>query len=118
MKRFAQLLTRRPVWVLAAAALATLVALHGIVDLRTGAPRLRIDPSAERLLPEGDEDRRFYDRARQLFGNDEFVLLMVEADDVFTTDVLDRVARITGAVSALPGVRRVVSLASAVDVRG
>lgn len=95
MKRFAALVAQRPLLVLAGLAAITVVALHGIVDLRTGTPRIRVDPAIDRLLPDEDEDRRFYDRAREIFGDDEFVLLVVEADDVFRADVLAGVQRIT-----------------------
>ena len=51
MKWFARLVTRHPVAIVLAVALASLVALHGLVDLRTGKPRIEVDPAIERLLP-------------------------------------------------------------------
>ena len=95
MKRFARLVTGHPVAVLVATALATLVLLHGLVDLRSGTLRLDVDPSVHRLLPEDDDERRFYDRARELFGSDQFVLLSVESPsgDVFESDFLARLRR-------------------------
>ena len=83
MKAFARFVTRHPVAVLVAVALGTLLALQGLVDLRTGRPRVEVDPAIDRLLPEGDDERRFYDRARELFGSDQFVLLVLETDDAF-----------------------------------
>ena len=90
MTAYARFATRHARAILAIAALVTLAALHGIVDLRTGALRLRVDPSIDQLLPEGDEERAFYERARQIFGSDEFVLLVLAADDVVTPDRLAR----------------------------
>lgn len=118
MKRFAALVAQRPLLVLAGLAAITVVALHGIVDLRTGTPRIRVDPAIDRLLPDEDEDRRFYDRAREIFGDDEFVLLVVEADDVFRADVLAGVQRITERLEREPHVSEVVSLSNAVHSEG
>jgi hydrophobe/amphiphile efflux-3 (HAE3) family protein len=114
MKRLAQLLTGHPVAIIALLLIATVAALHGIVDLRTGERRLEIDPAIDRLLPEDDQERRFYDRARKIFGEDEFVLLVIESNDVFQTDVLERLQRITERLEAEDSVARVVSLTNAV----
>lgn len=118
MKRLAAFIAGHPYRVLGALLLLTVAALHGIVDLRTGTPRIRVDPALDRLLPEHDEERQFYDRARQLFGEDEFVLLVVEAEDVFTPGVLASLQRITERLEADPDVSKVVSLANAVHSEG
>jgi predicted RND superfamily exporter protein len=111
MAAYARFLTRHARATLVVVALITVAALHGIVDLRSGALRLRVDPSIDQLLPQGDEERAFYERARQLFGSDEFVLLVLAADDVVTPDRLARIQRITERVAALDGVHRVLSIA-------
>ncbi|RIL08149.1 MAG: hypothetical protein DCC71_00705 [Proteobacteria bacterium] len=117
MGRFGRFVAHRPALVLAAIALATLAAVHGIVDLRTGRLRLSVDPSIERLLPEGDDERRFYDRARQLFGADEFVVVLLDFDgDVFEAESLARVARLTRRLEAHDGVARVLSVANATQI--
>src|SRR5512145_198611 len=108
MKRFARLVTRHPVAVLLTTAALTLALLHGLVDLRSGRLRLEVDPSVHRLLPEGDDERRFYDRARELFGSDQFILLSVEspAGTVFESDFLARLQRLTDAIAGIEGVHR------------
>ncbi|MCU0669826.1 MAG: MMPL family transporter, partial [Myxococcota bacterium] len=117
MKRFGRFVAGRAGFVLAVVAAITLFALHGIVDLRTGTPRLGVDPSIERLLPEGDEERAFFDRARQLFGADEFVVVLLEGpEDLFTPAGLERVQRMTRRLAAVDGVQRVLSLANAVQI--
>jgi uncharacterized protein len=116
VKRFARFVTSRPLSVLALLALTTVVALHGIVDLRTGHVRLEVDPGIDRLLPEGDEERRFYERARKLFGNDQTLLLVLETDDVFRPEALAQVQRITRRAEDIPGIERVISLASASQI--
>lgn len=117
MQRFGRLVAGHAGLVLAIVAAITLVALHGIVDLRSGRPRLEIDPSIERLLPEGDDERAFLDRARQLFGADEFVVVLLEGnEDVFTPASLERVQRMTRRLEAVEGVQRVLSLANAMQI--
>lgn len=117
MAAYARFLVRHAKALLVAIALVTGVAMHGIVDLRDGTLRLQVDPSLDELLPEGDEERTFYDRARKLFGSDEFVLVVFAADDVVTPDRLARIQRITERVEALDGVSGVLSIANASDIR-
>jgi predicted RND superfamily exporter protein len=118
VKRIARLIARHPLWVLAGVAAVTLAAIHGIVDLRSGKPRISVDPAIDRLLPEGDADREFYERARRIFGSDEFVLLVLEAEDVFEPEMLARLQRITARLEREPDVHRVLSLANATQIEG
>ena len=118
MKWFAKLVTTRPRLLLALMGLVTLVSLHGIVDLRTGEVKLHIDPALDRLLPEGDDERRFYDQSRKLFGSDEFVLLVLDQVDVFSPAMLERIKRVTARLETERDVLRVVSLANATDIVG
>lgn len=110
-------MTERPAWVLAAVLVFTVFSLAGLVDLRTGAPRLGIDPSATGMLPSGGEERELYERARRLFGSDESIIVGVGAADVFTPDALENVAAMTRAIERIDGVQNVLSLATALNVR-
>jgi predicted RND superfamily exporter protein len=116
MKRFAYFVTRHPVAVLVATLLATLVSLQGLVDVRTGQLRIQVDPAIDRLLPESDEERQYYERVKALFGSEQFLLLMFETGDAFGAGALERLRGITEAVGRVPGVHRVLSLTSASDV--
>ena len=112
-----RLLSRSPL-----AGLCLFVALTAAVaaqlwDFRAGEPRLRVETAINNVLPDGDDERRFYDRFRERFGNDEVVLLVLIAEDVLTRENLGRIRRITERIEALDGVRRVVSVANALDVR-
>jgi predicted RND superfamily exporter protein len=104
--------------VFAAAVVFTLLAATQLVDFRTGDPRLRIDASADRLLPEGDASREFYDHVRRMFGSDETLLIALVGDDVFTTENLQRIQRLTRRLEKVDGVHHVLSLSNAVNVRG
>lgn len=118
MDRFVRLVTARP-WLTVGAVLAvTLLAALQVVDPRSGELRLRIDPSVERLLPRGDETRLLYEEVREIFGNDQHMIVALAAESAFSADMLRRVLRLTERLEALEGVDRVVSLTTALDIRG
>ena len=118
MESLLRLIPDRALGVLALSLLLTVAAASQLVDFRTGELQLRIDPSADRLLPEGDEARAFYDHVRLLFGSDEMLLVALVTDDVFTAETLERVADLTRSIQAVEGVHHVLSLTNAVNVRG
>jgi predicted RND superfamily exporter protein/CRP-like cAMP-binding protein len=109
---------RHAVAILLVSLLLTLAAASQLVDFQTGEVRLRFDPSVDRLLPEGDEARAFYDRVRRLFGSDETLVVALVTGDVFTTETLERVADLTRNLEGVEGVHHVLSLTNAVNVRG
>jgi uncharacterized protein len=118
MKRFARFVTWHPVLILVVVALASALMLDRLVDLRSGRLRLEVDPAVERLLPEGDDERLFYDHARELFGSDQFLLISLEneAGEVFSSDFLADVQRLTADLEHIDGVHRVLSIANATQV--
>ena len=103
-------------WVLAALALPTAASLLALVDWHTRELRLGVDPSAERLLPEHDEERRVWARAQLVFGEDRSAIVALPTAGIFTPESLSRVQRISESLEDLPGVKRVLSLANAVDL--
>jgi len=50
----------------------------GLYDFRAQRFRIELDPSTNRLLPEGDPDVAFYEFSRRVFGNDESLLVVVQ----------------------------------------
>lgn len=121
INRLLNLATLHPGRILAVVLALTLLALAGLVDPRSGEFRLSIDPSVNRLLPEDDPDRRFYEHIRRVFGSEDVVMLALASDDtrngIFTIDMIARVGRITEQLQELPGVDRVQSLATAPNLR-
>ncbi len=110
-------LSRSPrIWLLAFLALTATAALQ-LWDFEARALRLRVETAVERIIPDHDEERRFFDAFRERFGSDETVLLVLLADDVLAPENLGRLRRLTERVSELEGVHRVVSLTNAMDVR-
>ncbi|HME72274.1 MAG TPA: MMPL family transporter [Myxococcota bacterium] len=118
MDSLLQFVSRRARWVLLGIALLTAVALAGIVEIRTGSLRLPIDPSTDRLLPSTGDDRLFYDKVRRLFGSEEVLVVAFSAEDIFTSDHLRRIQRLTDRIGRVTGVARVLSLSNATSIRG
>jgi predicted RND superfamily exporter protein len=111
------LVCRFPGAVLALVLFVSLLALAQIVSLRTGELQLKVDPSEERLIGEENESWEFYQSARHLFGNDEALLVVIAAGDVFTPGTLGLVKRLTDRLSGVDGVQSVVSLANVLTFR-
>ena len=117
MKRILALPTRHPVpVVIAVLALTALFASH-LVDFRTGAMLLGVDASVDRLLPDGDEASDFFARMSRKFATEEALVIALRVDDVFTPENLATVKRVTERLAEMKGVRRVVSLANALNIR-
>ncbi|MCO5170564.1 MAG: MMPL family transporter [Planctomycetes bacterium] len=91
-------------------ALLALLALTGA--LATGIPRLELDPSTERVFPDGHWAVTTFERFRGAFGGDESLLVVLEVDDgdVFRPDVLGRARALAREAARLDGVQRAMSL--------
>ena len=116
MDRILRLIAGRPWLTLLVLAFVTLLAGSQIVDPVTRELKLRIDPSTNRLLPEND-DTRYYDRVRKLFGSDETVLVVLSDDDVFTQENLGAILRMSERMEQVDGVHHVTSLANSLNIR-
>lgn len=114
MKRMEQLwcaLMLRPAWArLILGALVTVCLL--------GTFRLGIDHGLGVWFVDDDAAMVQHRRFQSLFGNDEVVLVTLEAPQGLTAERLQRLADITEAVGALPGVARVRSLSNLVTTEG
>ncbi|MBW2267851.1 MAG: MMPL family transporter [Deltaproteobacteria bacterium] len=100
----------RPRLVLAIVGVVTLAALAALVRPSPLALRLRIDPSTELLLPRGDPGVEAYRRAIVDFGDDQIFVVAMQCDDVFRSEHLMALRRVSDAVSRIEGVRGVASL--------
>ena len=115
--KIAWLVSRHTGLTLATILALTALALTAIVDPLSGAMRLNIDPSADRLFSENVSAKQFYDRTREIFGSDETLIITVASDDIFSQASTDTIRRITERINDLEPVRHVLSLTSAVDIR-
>ncbi len=118
------LAARRPDWivdwprsVLALLALVSLAAGAAMVRVDPPGLDLQLDPSTEPLLPQGDPGQALYRSAVLDFGDDEVYVAALECDEVFSSECLAAVNRISDAVVKLDEVRSVTSLTDVTSFR-
>jgi predicted RND superfamily exporter protein len=107
-----------PIWCILGILCLTGIGLSQVVDLRTGEPRLTLDSSTSSLLPDDDEHRRYLDHLGSLFDTGETLLIALVTEDVFTSENLSRIQRISERLEAHDLVLSVSSLATALNIRG
>lgn len=94
---------RRPLWVLIGVAVITaLFSWH--------LPGLSFKTTVYDLIIESLPEARAYNDFRDLFGSDEIIRLVVQADDILEPVTFVKVTRLSEACAGIPGVRRVISL--------
>jgi uncharacterized protein len=74
------------------------------------ALRVQSDNSVDRLIVAGDADYRETRAFQKIFPEGDYVVLLAEAPDPFTPDVLERVEAIEAALRAVPHVRPLSAL--------
>ncbi|MFI5394558.1 MAG: MMPL family transporter [Candidatus Binatia bacterium] len=102
-------------WLVRHAWLVLGVNLLVTVVLGLYAVRIRIESTLASMLPAGDPEVSYYDNVRATFGSDDVGVIGVRANDLFAASTLEKIARVTDAVSRMPGVERVLSITNAVD---
>ncbi len=120
-RAYIRFLDRRLVWVALVLTLITLVCGAGVWKLLGGdllPPtadslrhlKLRIDTSDRQFLAAHDPDLQAYQESTRIFGDDRFLVAVLEFDNVFTPDHLALISRACSALSRLPGAKRVTSV--------
>lgn len=120
MSRRTALMTRllaHPRLVLGVAVLLGLLAVVRLFDLSSLRPRLEFDAGMSALWPGSSPERATQDRVRAAFGDDDMLLVTWLGEDLFTPARLAAYRDMTRAVSDVPGVSAVESLADALDVQ-
>ena len=95
----------------------TLPALDRLIDFGKFEPKLDIDPSMEALLPRGGDALEALHRTRKRFATDDLLFVVWIAEDLFSPERLGGLKRLTRRIERLPGVFKVNSLASALNIR-
>jgi hydrophobe/amphiphile efflux-3 (HAE3) family protein len=116
--RVIDFITRHPWPVLVLMLVLTGLAARQIYDPVSGEFGISFDPSANRLLPEGDAGKEFYDFTRRVFGNDESMMIVVRRENIFDYEGLSLVKRLTERLPSIDGVRVATSIANTPDIRG
>jgi predicted RND superfamily exporter protein len=111
MRRIVSVLVAHP-----ASCLAVVLAIT--VAFATQIPGLKVNVSPRMLMVGSDPAVAYYEGAMERFGTDEITIIVVKADDVFTTGVLESIDRLSNAAREIAEVTKVDSLTTVDDIRG
>lgn len=108
---------RHPVAVVTLTLIASTVALSQLVELRTGVPRLALDPSVDAMLAKEDEGRHFFERMKTMFDLGDTLVIALVTEDVFTAEHLESIIRISDRIEEQDEVHHVASLSTSLNIR-
>ena len=111
-------LKKIPLWIVANPLTCVVIVLVITVFFALQIPRLEIDSSSEGLMVENDPARLYYEDIKKKFGSDNLTVIMIKAQDVFTTETLETIQRLSHTLQATPGVSRVESLTTVNNIKG
>ncbi len=80
------------------------------------APFTKMENDVDYFRLEGHPDTLYYDYFQQVFGKDEFFVIALGPKAFFTTEHLLLIKKLTDNLERAEGIRRVLSLANAVDI--
>ena len=87
----------------------TALTLGAILLVRDG---FAVEASSDSLVLENDPDWLFYERTAVDFGSDEFLLVALQRDDLFSPDGVSQVHELTQRMGELDGVQSVSSISN------
>ena len=117
LARLSDVIVDHPRLILLCVALLTLPALEQLIDFEKFEPKLDIDPSMEALLPRSGDALKVLQQTRQRFATDDLLFVAWTTDDLFSPERLAGLKRLTRRIQRLPGVIKVESLATALNIR-
>jgi len=89
------------------------------VALAFSAMKIQLESAQEGLMIKDDPDRLFFDQVREIFGNDEvLVLALVGKETIFHSETLEKIQSISDELADMDGVERVVSLSTVYNIIG
>lgn len=82
------------------------------------APFVKTVDNVDYFTLENDPDVEFYDKFKEVFGNDEFFVIAFEKADIFTEENLTLLKQITEELETIDDIREIRSLANVDDTIG
>jgi hydrophobe/amphiphile efflux-3 (HAE3) family protein len=79
---------------------------------------MQMDTDMEAMLPDSMHSRIDTKKIEAQFGSADALMYIFEADDVLNQKTLDRIDKVTRAFKKIPGVKKVMSLSNAKDIKG
>ena len=111
-------LKKIPLWIVDNPIISTVIVLVITAFFALQLPRLEIDSSSEGLMVEKDPARVYYEEIKKKFGSDNLTVVVLKSQDIFTTETLETIQRLSNALLATPGVSRVESLTTVNNIKG
>lgn len=116
MQKLVAWIAAHPVLVVLLSVALSLAAAVPLVDFPSRSLRLQVNPSIASLLSPDDPQRQLQERLRKEFGDSEPIIVSVQLPDLFSAEAMRTIERLGKAYGGLPGVARVVSLATVPNV--
>ncbi|WP_340112388.1 efflux RND transporter permease subunit [Maribellus mangrovi] len=80
-------------------------------------PKIKINSDVVSSLPNDDKDVVLLKRIGEQFGGNRLGMVILDSEDIFTTEVLQDVKRITDSIAQIPNISSVTSLTNTVSIR-
>lgn len=110
MKRFSELVIKVR-WYIIALVLAASVFLG--LQIRN----IKINSDVISSLPADDKDAVLLKQIGEQFGGNRIGMVILDCDDVFTSEILQQVKQISDSISQIEGISSVTSLTNAIDIK-
>jgi len=81
-------------------------------------PSLKINPDVFDNLPKDDPVAFLFNKIGNEYGGNSQCIVGVEAENIFTKEILEDIRLITDSLKVIPGVNQVMSLTNMIDIRG
>ncbi|MCM8775824.1 MAG: efflux RND transporter permease subunit [Candidatus Omnitrophica bacterium] len=81
-------------------------------------PRIRFENSVESFFPRKDPARNYYNQFKEIFSDDQLIVLVIPMGDVFTKESLTIIDDLSKKIEGLPLIRKVSSITEAQDIVG
>jgi len=94
--------------------LSILVALPFLIQL----PEIKTVDNVDYFAVKNDPDIIFYDKLKTIFGNDEFFIVAFKKENLFTSEHLGLLKKLTTELAGIEGVREIKSLSNVNDTIG
>ncbi len=110
MEKFSALVVKSRWWVIV---LVLVVSVLLGLEIR----KVKINSDVVSSLPADDKDAVLLKRIGEKFGGNRIGMVIIDCDDVFTTEILQEVKLITDSLSQIKGISSVTSLTNAIDIK-
>ncbi|HSO88028.1 MAG TPA: MMPL family transporter [Draconibacterium sp.] len=79
--------------------------------------KVKINSDVISSLPTDDKDAVLLKRIGEQFGGNRIGMVILDCDDVFTSEILNQVKQISDSISQIEGISSVTSLTNAIDIK-